>query len=64
MHETPKFWFYKGQLPAIQKVIEESYCISEYYFSSERIDWLLYVSCNHCLIGIVEGIKDLEKNIH
>ena len=36
VHETPKFWFYKGKLPAIQKIIEESYCIGEYYFSSEK----------------------------
>ncbi|MBK8393857.1 MAG: hypothetical protein IPL26_01235 [Leptospiraceae bacterium] len=67
VHETPKFWFYKGKLPAIQKIIEESYCIGEYYFASERMDWLLCVNHHHYLIGtgddMVERIKQLEKEI-
>ncbi|MBP7283704.1 MAG: hypothetical protein KBA66_19105 [Leptospiraceae bacterium] len=67
MHETPKFWFYKGKLTAIQKIIEESYRIGEYYFASEKMNWLLCVNHHDYLIGtgeiMVEKIRQLEKEI-
>jgi hypothetical protein len=65
VNERPKFWFYKGKLRAIQKIIDESCYIDEYYISSENMNWLLCVNHHDYLIGVgeavIEKIKQLKK---
>lgn len=62
IHERSKFWFYKAKIGAIQKIIEESFDVDEYYICSEKMDWVLCVNHHDYLIAAGEPmITLLEK---
>ena len=51
VNEADKFWFYQGQVKAIQTIIAEACYIDELYLVSKKYDWLLCINHHDILVA-------------
>lgn len=63
VNEADKFWFYQGQVKAIQAIIEESSHIDELYLGSKKYDWLLCINHHDILVATGEFMPDKLRQL-
>lgn len=63
VNEAGKFWFYQGQVKAIQTIIAEACYIDELYLVSKKYDWLLCINHHDILIATGQTMPDKLRQL-
>lgn len=63
INEADKFWFYQGQVKAIQTIIAEACYIDELYLVSKKYDWLLCINHHDIIIATGQTVPDKLRQL-
>lgn len=63
VNEVVKFWFYEGQVKAIQTITAEASYIDELYLVSKKYDWLICINHHDTLFASGQTMPDKLRQL-